>query len=152
MTTVYSCFNLHQHNWFTLSSDQLQLVRLLHLVHAMAGDQDHLKQFLNVLHGPYRPDGTFDGRSHSREMYVALYHRPGMDVPVGAVVRGNWLVPVELAGPAQQPHPPGLLPVLRQPGEPALLRGDGGVDVPGFQAEQFHLDGRVDSSGKLLIN
>ena len=128
------------------------VVQLLQLVHAMAGSQDLLKPFRGVLHGPYRPDGTFDGHSYTRESYVPIYNRAGMDVPVGAVVRGPWLVPVELAGPSQQPHPHGLLPVLRQPDEPELLRGDGGVVLQGLHVEQFHRVERVDSSGKLLLN
>ena len=118
----------------------------------MSGDQDHLKAFLRVLQGPFRPDGTFDGLRNTREMYVPLYNRPGMDVPVGAIIHGDWLVPVELAGPSQQAHPHGLLPVLRQPDEPELLRGDGGVVLQGFQVEQFNRESRVDSSGKLLLN
>ena len=117
----------------------------------MAGDYDPLKPFLKVLHGPYRPDGTFDGQNTTREMYVPLYNRPGMDVPLGAVVRGNWLVPVELAGSNSQPHPHGLLPVLRQPAAPELLRGDGGVTPQSLHVEQFHPVDRVDSSGKLLL-
>ena len=123
------------------------LLQLLHSVHAMVGDQSHLKPFLKVLHGPYRPDGTFDGRSHSREMFVAIYNRAGMEVPVGAVVRGEWLVPLELTEPSPQPHSHGLLPVLRQPAEPELLRGDGGVAVHSLHVEQFSHTERVDSSG-----
>ena len=133
-----------------LLNEFLQLLQPLHFVHAMVGDQSHLKPFLKVLHGPYRPDGTFDGHSHSREMYVAIYNRAGMEVPVGAVVRGEWLVPLELAGPSPQPHAHGLLPVLSQPDEPELLRGDGGVASQGLHAEQFSRMDRVDSSGNLL--
>ena len=118
-----------------------------HLVHAMVGVPNHLKPFLKVLHGPYRPDGTFDGHTHSREMYVPIYNRAGMGVPVGAVVRGEWLVPLELAGPSPQPHTHGLLPVLRQPDEPELLRGDGGVALQSLHVEQFCHTDRVDSSG-----
>ena len=115
----------------------------------MAGVQDHLKPFLRVLHGPYRPDGTFNGHTRSREMYVPIFNRAGMEVPVGAVVRGDWLVPVDLAGPSPQPHAHGLLPVLRQPDEPELLRGDGGVVHQSLHVEQFSRMDRVDSSGNL---
>ena len=116
----------------------------------MAGVPDHLKPFLRVLHGPYRPDGTFNGHSRVREMYVPIFNQPGMEIPVGAVVRGDWLVPLDLAEPAQQPHTHGLLPVLRQPDEPELLRGDGGVASQSRHADQFSRMDRVDSSGNLL--
>ena len=83
---------------------------------------------------------------------MAIRHSEGMHVPVGAVVRGEWLVPADLAGPAQPPHPHGLLPVLRQPGEPESLRGDGGVAVQRLREEQFVPVDRVDNSGKLGFN
>ena len=70
-----------------------------------------------------------------------------MEVPAGAVVLGDWLVPQELVGSSPQAHPHGLLPVLRQP-EPELLRGDGGVSLPGLQADLFQRVDRVDGTGK----
>ena len=112
----------------------------------MGDGHDHLKPFLRLLHGPLLPDGSYDGLP-GRERYVAIYNRVGMDVPVGAVVRGEWLVPVDLAGAQQQPHPYGLLPVLRQPSEPETLRGDGGVVLQNVREEQFLPMDRVDSSG-----
>ena len=115
----------------------------------MASNLDHLKPFLKVLHGPYRPDGTFNGHTRSRELYVPIFNQPGMEVPVGAVVRGEWLVPLDLAGPPPQPRTHGLIPVLHQPNEPELLRGDGGVASQGLHAEQFSRMDRVDSSGNL---
>ena len=111
------------------------------------GDQDNLQPFLRRLHGPYRPDGTFDGQP-GRERYVAIHHTEGMDLPVGAELRGEWLVPVELAGPPQPLHPHGLLPVLRQPDEPEQMRSDGGVIFEPLHEELFHRVDRDDSSGK----
>ena len=117
----------------------------------MSAGSGHLAPFLKVLHGPLKPDGSFDGHP-GRERYVAIHHSEGMYVPVGEELRGEWLVPADLAGPAQPPHPHGLLAVLRQPDEPERLRGDGGVAVQSLREEQFlHVD-RVESSGKLVFN
>ena len=115
----------------------------------MVGDLGHLKAFYQRLHGPYRPDGSYDGMP-GRDRFVAIFYEDGMEIPPGSELRGNWLVPVLLAGPSQTWRSPGLLPVLRQEEPLEELRGDGGVVVQNAQAEQFPLVQRVDQSGMFL--
>ena len=110
----------------------------------MSGDAVHLRPFLKTLLGPMMPDGTYDGLP-GRQRYVAVYYVDGMVLPVGAELRGSWVVPPALAGPVQPLHPHGLLPVLRQQ--------VGGGDVAGhnLRVEQArHMD-RVETSGKFFI-
>ena len=115
----------------------------------MVGDLGHLEPFYQRLHGPYQPDGSYDGMP-GRDRFVSIFYREGMELPPGSELRGSWIVPTVLAGPSQTWRSAGLLPVLLQEEPIEQLRGDGGVVVHNAQAEQFSLVQRVDQSGILL--
>ena len=114
----------------------------------------YLTPFYHVVHGPLRVDNTLDGQP-GRERFVPLHFVAGMTIPPGGLLRGDFIVPEGLSGPAPVSQSAGLLPVLRQGGAAPeageeRLRGDGGVVTQSAQVEQFQVRDRLRDQGEFV--